>query len=545
MEMPIPLLRSLSAIVLINREEALMKYAKLVRALVPQSAPLDRRQVKNNAGGYVFQIDDWARLDRFLVLGSDAPTYYQRAHDLTRENATCVERCYADDPARTVARVVEISEAGRAPKNDAAIFALAIGSAHKDLAVRRAALAALPRVCRTSTHLFQFAAAAHTLGRGWGRALKRAVGDWYENKTVDQLAYQMIKYRSREGYDHKRLLETSHAPGGASDRTALYKWAKGKDHDAEALPGLVKAHLAAMQAADPHVLAGLVAAHGLPWEAVPTEATKERALWKAMLPSMGLTAMIRNLGAMTSYGALRPLEQEVETVVRRLTDPAELRKARIHPFNVLMAHAVYRAGKGVKGSLAWNPVGAIVDALDDAFYRSFQTVEPTGKRIMVCVDVSGSMSSPLMGSPLSVCEGAAALAMTTTRTEQNWHVMAFADGLRPLPLSARMSLTDVLQHTRNVNFGGTDCSLPMRYALERGLSVDVFIVLTDNETWAGKVHPTVALQQYRRKTGIPAKLIVAGMTSTGFSIADPDDGGMLDVVGFDAAAPAVMADFAR
>jgi 60 kDa SS-A/Ro ribonucleoprotein len=522
-----------------------MKYAKLVRAPVPQRARLDRRQVKNNAGGYVYQIDDWARLERFLVLGSDAPTYYQRARDLTRENAACVERCYADDPARTVARIVDISAAGRAPKNDAAIFALAIGAGHKDLAVRRVALAALPRVCRTSTHLFQFVAAALALGRGWGRALKRAVGDWYDNKSVDQLAYQMIKYRSREGYDHKRLLETSHAPGGAPDRTALYKWAKGKEHDAEALPGLVKAHLAAMRAADPRALVALVASHRLPWEAVPTEATTEPALWKAMLPAMGLTALIRNLGAMTSYGALRPLEKEVETVVRRLTDAAELRKARIHPFNVLMAHAVYRAGRGVKGGLAWQPVGAIVDALDDAFYRSFHTVAPTGKRTMVCIDVSGSMSGRLMGSPLSVAEGAAALAMTTMRTEPDWHVMAFADGLRPLPLSARMRLADVLQHTRNVNFGGTDCSLPMRYALEKGLSVDVFVVLTDNETWAGKVHPTVALQEYRRKTGIRAKLIVAGMTSTGFSIADPDDGGMLDVVGFDSAAPAVMADFAR
>jgi 60 kDa SS-A/Ro ribonucleoprotein len=522
-----------------------MKYAKLIRALIPQSAPLDRRQVKNNAGGYVFQLSDWARLDRFLVLGSDAPTYYQHARDLTRENAACVERCYDLDRDRTAARVVEISETGRAPKNDAAIFALALGAAHKDLAVRRAALAALPRVCRTSTHLFQFVAAAHSLGRGWGRALKRAVGDWYDNKTVDQLAWQMIKYRSREGYDHKRLLETSHAPGGAPDRTALYKWTKGKEHDAEALPALVKAHLAAMQTTDPRTLVGLVAAHGLPWEAVPTEATKDPALWQAMLPSMGLTAMIRNLGAMTSYGALRPLEKEVETVVRRLTDPVELRKARIHPFNVLMAHAVYRAGKGVKGSLAWSPVGAIVDALDDAFYRSFQAVEPTGKRTMVCIDVSGSMSGALMGSPLTVCEGAAALAMTTMRTERNWHAMAFADGLRALPINARMSLTDVLRHTSNVNFGGTDCSLPVLYATQRGLSVDVFVVLTDNETWAGKVHPAAALQDYRRKTGIPAKLIVAGMTSTGFSIADPDDGGMLDVVGFDAAAPAVMADFAR
>ena len=522
-----------------------MKYAKLVRAPVPQSAPVDGRQVMNNAGGYVFAIDRWQRLDRFLVLGSDAPTYYQRAIGLTRQNTRCVEDCYDTDPARTVARIVAISEAGRAPKNDAAIFALAIGAAHKDLTVRRAALAALPRVCRMSTHLFQFVRAAHALGRGWGRMLKRAICDWYGNRSVDQLAWQMIKYRSREGYDHKRLLETSHAPGETPERTALYKWAKVKDHDAEALPTLVKAHLAAMRTTDRRELARLVASHGLPWEAVPTAATTDPELWKAMLPVMGLTALIRNLGAMTSYGVLRPLEREVEAVIRRLTDPGELRKARIHPFDVLMARAVYGAGKGVKGNLAWSPVGAIVDALDDAFYRAFKNVAPTGKRTMVCLDVSGSMSSPLMGSPLMVCEGAAALAMTTMRTEPDWDVMAFADGLRPLPLSARMRLSEVLQHTRNVNFGGTDCALPMVYALERGLSVDAFVVLTDNETWAGRMHPPVALRDYRRRTGIPAKLIVAGMTSSGFSIADPDDGGMLDVVGFDAAAPVVMADFVR
>ncbi len=54
-----------------------------------------------------------------------------------------------------------------------------------------------------------------------------------------------------------------------------------------------------------------------------------------------------------------------------------------------------------------------------------------------------------------------------------------------------------------------------------------------------------ALREYRKKTGIAAKLVVLGLVSNGFSIADPDDGGMLDVVGFDAAAPAVIADFIR
>ena len=51
--------------------------------------------------------------------------------------------------------------------------------------------------------------------------------------------------------------------------------------------------------------------------------------------------------------------------------------------------------------------------------------------------------------------------------------------------------------------------------------------------WAGKVHPHKALRAYRERTGIPAKLVVVGMTATGFSIADPDDGGMLDIAGFD------------
>ncbi len=71
------------------------------------------------------------------------------------------------------------------------------------------------------------------------------------------------------------------------------------------------------------------------------------------------------------------------------------------------------------------------------------------------------------------------------------------------------------------------------------------VVLTDSETWAGKIHPVQALREYRAKTGIPAKLVVVGLVSNGFSIADPSDAGMLDVVGFDTAAPAVIADFIR
>lgn len=59
------------------------------------------------------------------------------------------------------------------------------------------------------------------------------------------------------------------------------------------------------------------------------------------------------------------------------------------------------------------------------------------------------------------------------------------------------------------------------------------------------MHPVQALRTYREKTGIAAKLVVVGLVSNGFSIADPEDPGMLDVVGFDTAVPALIADFIR
>lgn len=83
----------------------------------------------------------------------------------------------------------------------------------------------------------------------------------------------------------------------------------------------------------------------------------------------------------------------------------------------------------------------------------------------------------------------------------------------------------------------------MIYAKENNLKVDVFIVYTDCETWAGPVHPSEALKQYRVHSGIDAKLIVCAMTSNGFTLADPGDRGMLDMAGFDSAAPDIIRQF--
>jgi len=246
-------------------------------------------------------------------------------------------------------------------------------------------------------------------------------------------------------------------------------------------------------------------------------------------------------------------------VVTRLGDSGAIRRARVHPLAVLAALKTYAQGRGMKGQGAWSPVPQVVDALDGAFYLAFENAPSSGKRVMLALDVSGSMGAPVHGVPYLSCrEASAAMALVTAATEPEHRLVAFTNGsyrsmhsaygfnsgLTPLTISPRQRLDDVVRSIGGLPFGGTDCALPMVEALKQRWAVDVFVIYTDSETWAGDVHPVQALRAYRERTGIAAKLVVVAMASNGFSIADPGDAGMLDVAGFDAATPLVIGDFA-
>ncbi len=511
--------------------------------------------VPNSAGGFAFPVDDWTRLDRFIVLGSEGGSYYAGERTLTRENAEATIKAIGADGERAVGRLVEVSEAGRAPKNDPAIFALALAASLGNERTKRAAMAAIPKVCRTGTHLFQFAEAVEGF-RGWGRGLRRGIAAWYTEKSVDDLALQAVKYRQRGGWGHRDLLRLAHPLTHDGARKALFDWIC-RSTIAPALPELAAAFVALSKAKDADEVATLILKHNLPREAVPTEWLNDAKVWRALLDRMPITALIRNLGKLSSVGVLKPLGDSLPLVLSALADTGRIRKARVHPLAILLALKTYAQGRGERGSLTWEPAPQVIDALNAAFYTAFANVEATGKRILLALDVSGSMAGGgIAGTSLSPREGSAAMALMTAATEENYHIVGFtavdetqgysqAAKLTPLPLSPGMRLDDAVRAVENLPFGGTDCALPMLHALEQGLSVDAFVVYTDSETWAGKVHPVQALREYRRQTGIPAKLVVVGMVSNGFSIADPNDGGMLDVVGFDAAAPALIADFIR
>jgi 60 kDa SS-A/Ro ribonucleoprotein len=272
---------------------------------------------------------------------------------------------------------------------------------------------------------------------------------------------------------------------------------------------------------------------------------RHREVWEAMLPAMPMTALIRNLATLTRVGTLAG--QTARDVADRIPDPQHLAKARVHPIAILSALLTYRAGHGVHGAGTWQPIAAIADALDAAFYASFAAIEPSGRRMLLALDVSSSMACGTVGGVVGLSPrlASAAMALITAATERAHSFVGFTSRIKPLPISPQQRLDDVVAVVSNLPFGGTDCAQPMLWAQEHRVDVDCFVIYTDSETWAGAVNPFAALRAYRQARGIPAKLVVVGMTSNRFSVADPADAGMLDVVGFDASTPPVIADFAR
>ena len=286
-------------------------------------------------------------------------------------------------------------------------------------------------------------------------------------------------------------------------------------------------------------------------EHLPTELLNTPQIWNTLLSGMGMTALVRNLGKLSQVGVASTRSQDI---IKMLTDPKSVKDSKVHPLQVLVGMKTYSQGKGDLGSMTWTPNSYITTALSTTFRQAFGNITPTGKRYMLGLDVSGSMSSFMCAGAKNITprEGSVAMALMTLYAEgaENVHIYGFSNTFYNFNGKVRpdMTVQDAIKAT-DVPFGATDCALPMTEALKmyraNGTLFDVFCVYTDSETYAPTVHPQVALEVYRKETGIDAKLIVVGMTSNCLTIADPKDKNTLNLAGFDTSTPELISMFVR
>lgn len=516
-----------------------MTYSKHLK--VPQTQPILGRKdmIKNNAGGYVFQVTDKQQLERFLLCGTLGGTYYVKEQKLTLDNAKVIVNLIQKDGMAVLDTVSRLSSEKRILKQNTAIFVLALALTYGDELTKQTGYKMIKDICKTSTNLFDFINEINAL-RGWSSGLRKGVANWYLSKSPEQLAYQITKYRDRNGVTHRDVLRLSHPATKSPEQNEVLKYIVGKSLDFTKLPSLIEAFDTA-QTLPTKDLAEQIKRTKLAWEHCPTDQLNNPDVLNALLENMPIMALMRNLNRFAYNNMTDGMTDTTVNIIRKLTDRQLIEKSGVHPVFVLNAMNQYSKGRGDKSTKTWNANQRIIDAMETAFQASFGNVDSSDKRILVAIDISGSMDAPAAGTSMTCREVGALQGFLTYKTQPLSELLYFDTKMYEPNFGANVSFREVLKNTRQG--GGTDCSLAFQYALTKKRFYDAIVIYTDNETWAGKQHSDALLKEYR-KINPDVKVIEIAMEANPYSTL-PEDKNLLRIVGYDSAIPELINNFIK
>lgn len=587
----------------------------------------ERRQQDTMVDGsvnetFVYKLSLKDYILRLLILGSSENKYDPRKKGLSSENTEYIKSQISSGHGEEICNIVrDVYKEGRAPKQDATMMVIGLLCRAEDITIRKTGLQLLENF-KTISHLYSWkkyhaSIENHTTGqksKGFGRAVKRQINDWilsYRGKPED-LAYQITKYMAREGWSFKNILQCTHVKTGTGDDRVFEEkeGVKKSNHkvnknasppteldlvlryavngydamDKLARPNLLSTkvyqYLTGVHSAmkmstsnDKKALIELIYKHKLTREQIPTWGLADKEVLSALLMnknktriSMPLTALLRNLGNLTSHGVIDINDDTtLQLIINHLLHPDTIKFSKIHPVSVLTAWFTYRNGNGNRGHNTWYPETDVVKTLEKMFYLSFKNVEPTGKRICFLIDCSGSMCSASLCEGVTCAESAALLAMIFARSETSNETspdhsfylftskkIGYGGGYGNTGLTDVSDVIDadadfnkVLNACQRSDWGMTDISMGILEALKYKRKYDAFVVITDNDVNSG-IKPSEAMKQYRSGMKMPnTKLAVVATQGTDYTIADPNDPLMMDMVGFDSHGPKILQDFIR
>lgn len=520
----------------------------------------------NSTGVGSWEISDKAKLCRFLCYGSERDLYSTKENGRIKlENTGALQSMLEEKRgAEVLEEIKRFAQDGRAVRLEPSIFALALCSQNPDVNTKQAAFKALKDVCREPAHLFSFIKYKKELKEHmkcgiWGRALRRALSDWYNEQDAMSLAAAVTKCKQREGWSHQDLLRLSHTKP-ARDAIALISkyvtkgWKEvqvaheNKENAEEVIR--VLSYLEVVEkvkhSRDETEVVTLIEEHKLEREQLLTEHLKFKQVWSALLKEMPLHSVVKMLGRLTSGKVLEPGSSETQFLCDRIQSETALKQAKIHPFSILLATENYKKGHGYQGKPKWEADHNILKAMDSAFYKSFMNVEPVGKCFVVAVDMSGSPSSIVPGTSISTAAAAAAIAMILARTEADTHVLVYSqEAMVPFSISADMTLKEATDELVKFLSESRGCTVPIQWATENRKAVDVFVILSTNPLLMLTASPVESLKKHRETSGANSKLVMCDLTNTGFAIGDTEDRGLLTISGFDLGAFSVIRNLAQ
>jgi len=336
----------------------------------------------NEAGGTAYAYTKEHALAQYACTGCLNRTFYARDEEQLQNTLELCNGCSEEFIAKTAVYARE-----RGFMKDMPALLCAVLASRGDEGLRYLKMI-FPRVIDNAKMLRNFVQIIRSgaVGRkSFGTAVKKLIVSWLNNHNDHAI------FRGTVGNDPSLadIIKMVHPKPLTPSRDALYAYILGKEHKAEDLPPLVKEfeefkelyskvendEFYGERLAPPAVPFQMIS--GLP--GIPTE------VWAQIARDGGWHMVRMNLNTFKRHGVYG-VPGMVDEIVRKLTDREAIAKARVFPYQLLMAYL-----------MVGDVPHEIQEALQDAMEAAVDNVPSFGGKVIVCPDTSGSMSSPVTG----------------------------------------------------------------------------------------------------------------------------------------------------
>jgi 60 kDa SS-A/Ro ribonucleoprotein len=480
---------------------------------------------RNEEGAPAYALTPKQALAQYAATGCLGATFYAGAEE---QLAKVLELCERVEPSFVAQTAVYARERGLMKDSPALLLAVL---AAKDV---RLLAQVFPRVVDNGKMLRNFVQIVRSGAAGrksLGSAPKRLVREWLEARDASAV------FRASVGQSPSLadIVKMVHPKPRDAEREALYGYLVGRDFRPEALPRLVRS-FEAFKAGDRATLPDL------PFQML-TALALGRAEWTAIARRAPWQMTRMNLNTFARHGVF---DQPglAELVAHRLADPEQVKKARVFPYQLMVAYA------GVDARVP----EVVRDALQDAMEVAISNVPGVRGKVYVCPDVSGSMRAPLTGhrkgstTTVRCVDVAALMAAAVVRRNPRAEVLPFEhEVVKSLHLNSRDSVMTNAQKLAAIGGGGTNCSAPLRLLNERKAEGDLVIYVSDNESWVdargGRGTATMREWSVFKRRNPRARMVCIDVQPYG-TVQAAESADVLNVGGFSDQVFDLVADFA-
>ncbi|MEM1183453.1 MAG: TROVE domain-containing protein [Planctomycetota bacterium] len=481
----------------------------------------------NEAGGKAYAMSPEHVLAQYAATGCMNSTFYASAQD---QLDTVLDLCGRVSP-EFIARVALYARRDGAMKDLPAFLCAVLSVVSPGLMAEIFdRVIDSPKMLRNFVQIMRSGVVAR---KSLGSLPKRLVRQWLESRTDEAIFYGSV------GNDPSLadIVKMVHPKPATKSRDALYAYLLGRDHDASALPDVVRQYKAFKACETKDV-------PDVPFQML-TSLPLDTDAWKTIARNGSWQMTRMNLNTFARHGVLED-DRMVDLIAKKLADPGLVQKARAFPYQLLAAHTMTSV------SMPRN----ILRSLESALEISVRNVPEIPGKTYVFVDVSGSMRSPVTGyrkgssSKVRCVDVAALVAASVVRNNRDAEVIPFHNQIVKTRLNPRDTVMTNAEKLANLPSGGTNCSAPMVELNRRMAHVDTVIYVSDNESWidtrATWRQGTETMRQWSvvKRRCPKARMVCIDIQPYGSTQA-PDRADILNVGGFSDAVFKVISRFAK